>query len=82
MDGFAAALQASLTDPRQAEALPVQSDTGPKAASADKASEDTATLILRLLLQAAYNPGPNLAHLLLGFDITDGVQGHLHHLCS
>ena len=75
MDGFAAALQESLTDPKQLEASPLQAEPGQKESSAEKASEDTASLIVKLLLRAAYNPGPNFAHLLLGFDVTDGVQG-------
>ncbi len=75
VDGFASALQESLTDSRQAEAASVQSGEAQQPTAVLKVSEDTATLILRLLLRAAYNPGPNFAHLLLGFDIDDGVQG-------
>lgn len=75
MDGFAAALQESLADPKQLESSPAQTEAAQRPAGVQEKSEDTASLILRLLLRASYNPGPNFAHLLLGFDVTDGVQG-------
>ena len=75
MDGFAVALQESLTDPKQLEAPISKHEPAQRAASAGDPAEDTASLIVRLLLRAAYNAGPSFAHLLLGFDVTDGMQG-------
>ena len=38
-------------------------------------AEDKALLILCLLQLASQQPAPNLAHLLLGFDVSSGPQG-------
>lgn len=73
-DGFAVALQESLADPRQQTPLHA-SPSGEALDPSKEGNEDSATLILGLLIRAAFRPGPNLAHLLLGFDVTDGLQG-------
>lgn len=73
-DGFAAALQESLADTRQQGSGPQV--IGPWGYdSTEQGHEDSASLILKLLIRAASRQGPNLAHLLLGFDVTDGLQG-------
>ena len=44
-------------------------------AAASESEEDRAGLVLRTLQLAALQPAPNLAHLLLGFDVHAGPQG-------
>lgn len=75
VDGFAAALHEAIADNRPAKAQPSSSESSGTGAVAEGKQEDAASLILRLLLRASIHPGPNFAHLLLGFDIADGVQG-------
>ena len=74
-DGFALALQESLADPRQCNPPASPSQSPGTSESSEGSIEDSASLILSLLIRSAYRPGPNFAHLLLGFDVTDGLLG-------
>ena len=57
--------------------------SGPAAEpTAEAQGEDRAGLILRLLQLACQQPAPNLAHMLLGYDISAGPQGARLECCT
>lgn len=74
IDGFASALQDGLDDP--SKSLQGESTSGDAATTTSAEDSNRASLVMDLLLHAAMHPGPNFAHLLLGYSTTDGLQGN------
>lgn len=72
--GFAAILHESLFS--HGAFYPMDDDDVEKAAAGGGSTDDErATLVLQLLLDSLEAPAPNLAHILLGFDVEDGPEG-------
>jgi len=74
--GFGAILQESLFS--HGAFYPTEEDTGEADTGSDSADDERAALVLQLLLDSLDAPTPNLAHVLLGFNVQDGPIGVSH----
>lgn len=76
--GFGAVLQESLFS--HGVFYPIEEDNGEADTGSDSADDERAALVLQLLLDSLDASAPNLAHILLGFNVTDGPIGLNHAL--
>ena len=70
--GYAACLHESLAS-TGASLMPPEDASGDVGPSGDERGD----LVLQLLLHTLDQPAPNFAHLLMGYNVEDGVQGML-----
>ena len=71
--GFAAVLQESLFS--HGAFYSTEEDEAEATTSGNATDDERAALVLHLLLDSLEAPAPNLAHILLGFDVEDGPEG-------
>lgn len=71
--GFAAILQESLFS--HGAFYSTEDDEAEATVSGDATDDERAALVLQLLLDSLDAPTPNMAHILLGFDVEDGPEG-------
>jgi hypothetical protein len=80
--GFAAVLQESLFSHGAYYPVDPDSDDRNTPGDAVDGDDERAGLVLQLLLDSLDAPAPNLAHILMGFDVASGPEGEETHVGS